>query len=89
MGERAECVMLNKGPYILQAVRVLDDILQRMEKHQSKKRSMLRHLRLADNLSVKQKSRRTRQLAEVAANPSLILTLSPLRIRGVQLPHSQ
>ena len=51
MGERAECVMLNKGPYILDAVRVLDDILQRMGNHQSKKRSMLRHLRLADRLS--------------------------------------
>jgi pyruvate kinase len=51
MGERAECVMLNKGPYIVDAVRVLDDILQRMENHQSKKRSMLRHLRLADRLS--------------------------------------
>lgn len=51
MGVRAECVMLNKGPYILDAVRVLDDILQRMENHQSKKRSMLRHLRLADRLS--------------------------------------
>jgi pyruvate kinase len=54
MGERAECVMLNKGPYILGAVRVLDDILQRMEKHQNKKRSMLRHLRLADHLSSSQ-----------------------------------
>lgn len=50
MGERAECVMLNKGPYVLDAVRVLDDILQRMEQHQSKKRPMLRHLRLADHL---------------------------------------
>ena len=65
MGERAECVMLNKGPYILETVRVLDDILQRMEKHQSKKRSMLRHLRLADRLSVKEKkSRRARHVAE-------------------------
>ena len=51
MGERAECVMLNKGPYILETVRVLDDILERMEKHQSKKRSMLRHLRLADRVA--------------------------------------
>lgn len=51
MGERAECVMLNKGPYVIEAVRALDDILQRMEKHHSKKRSMLRHLSLADNLS--------------------------------------
>ena len=61
MGERAECVMLNKGPYISEAVRVLDDILRRMEKHQHKKRSMLRQLRLVDHLSVlKKKSRRPR-----------------------------
>ncbi|MGE5246943.1 MAG: pyruvate kinase [Verrucomicrobiota bacterium] len=44
MGERAECVMLNKGPHIVDAVRVLDDILQRMQAHQSKKRSLLRRL---------------------------------------------
>ncbi|HEX6044521.1 MAG TPA: pyruvate kinase [Pyrinomonadaceae bacterium] len=64
MGERAECVMLNKGPYILQAVRVLDDILQRMETHQNKKRSMLRHLHLADHLAVREKTaRRERHVA--------------------------
>lgn len=55
MGERAECVMLNKGPYIIEAAHVLDDILRRMEKHQKKKRSMLRHLRLADHLAVLKK----------------------------------
>jgi len=47
MGERAECVMLNKGPYIVTAVRVLGDILQRMQPHHAKKRSMLRKLHLA------------------------------------------
>jgi len=47
MSNRAECVMLNKGPHILQAVQVLDDILRRMEAHQDKKQSMLRQLRLA------------------------------------------
>jgi len=47
MGERAECVMLNKGPHIVEAVRVLDDIVHRMEAHQSKKKSMLRRLGLA------------------------------------------
>ena len=61
MGERAECVMLNKGPYILDAVHALDDILRRMEKHQQKKRSMLRHLRLADHLSVLKKKTREPQ----------------------------
>ena len=47
-GVRAECVMLNKGPYIVKAVRALDDILQRMEGHQQKSRSTLRKLRLAE-----------------------------------------
>jgi pyruvate kinase len=45
MGERAECVMLNKGPYIADAMRTLDDILRRMQAHQSKKRSLLRALK--------------------------------------------
>jgi pyruvate kinase len=47
MGERAECVMLNKGPYVVTAVRILDDILRRMQSHQEKKRSMLRKLHVA------------------------------------------
>jgi pyruvate kinase len=47
MGHRAECVMLNKGPHVLAAVSVLDDILRRMRTHQTKKRSMLRELHLA------------------------------------------
>ena len=48
MGERAECVMLNKGPHILGAVRALDNILTRMQAHQRKKNAMLRHLGVAD-----------------------------------------
>ena len=47
MSERAECVMLNKGPYIREAVRTLDNILHRMQGHQTKKRSMLRPLQVA------------------------------------------
>ena len=47
-GVRAECVMLNKGPYIVNAVRALDDILMRMEGHHQKGRSTLRKLRLAE-----------------------------------------
>ncbi|MDO5652479.1 MAG: pyruvate kinase [Brachymonas sp.] len=50
MGHRAECVMLNKGPHMLSAVRVLDDILRRMQAHQAKKSAMLRELRLAHTL---------------------------------------
>lgn len=47
MGEGAECVMLNKGNHIVDAVSVLDDILKRMESHKNKKRSMMRKLSLA------------------------------------------
>jgi pyruvate kinase len=45
MGERAECVMLNKGPHLCDAVTALDDILQRMQDHQVKKSAMLRRLK--------------------------------------------
>ena len=48
MGERAECVMLNKGPHIVTAVRALDSILRRMESHQEKKSARLRHLAVAE-----------------------------------------
>ena len=44
MAERAECVMLNKGPYILEGVDTLVDVIVRMEAHQSKKTSRLRAL---------------------------------------------
>jgi pyruvate kinase len=45
LGVRAECVMLNKGPYITQAIHTLDDILKRMGGHQAKKRPLLRALK--------------------------------------------
>jgi pyruvate kinase len=44
MGGRAECVMLNKGPYIAEAVSSLDDILCRMGSHQRKNVPLLRRL---------------------------------------------
>ena len=47
MSGRADCVMLNKGPYILEAVHTLDNILRRMQEHQRKKTARLRGLRLA------------------------------------------
>jgi len=48
MGERAECVMLNKGPYLVPAVRALDSIVRRMQAHQAKKSARLRHLTVAE-----------------------------------------
>jgi pyruvate kinase len=47
MGVRAECVMLNKGEHIVDAVVFLDHILHRMKAHHLKKRSMLRRLAVA------------------------------------------
>jgi pyruvate kinase len=44
MAQRAECVMLNKGPHIGAAIVVLDDILRRMSGHQRKKMALLRPL---------------------------------------------
>lgn len=48
MAERAECVMLNKGPYIDEAINLLGGILGRMQDHMQKKRSLLRRLRSWD-----------------------------------------
>jgi pyruvate kinase len=45
MAERAECVMLNKGPFIAEAITILDNVLTRMEAHQLKKTPQLRALR--------------------------------------------
>lgn len=59
MSERAECVMLNKGPYVAAAVKALDDILTRMQAHQQKKRSMLRRLSLADAFLTRHAASRT------------------------------
>lgn len=47
MSVRAECVMLNKGPYILKAVTTLNDVLRRMREHRAKKRDLLRSLQVA------------------------------------------
>jgi pyruvate kinase len=53
MSERAECVMLNKGPFVLQAVTSLVDILSRMKEHQHKKAPQLKALNIAINALAK------------------------------------
>ena len=50
MSGRAECVMLNKGPYIVPAVRLLNGVLERMAAHQTKKRTMLRKLAISQGI---------------------------------------
>ena len=44
MSSRAECVMLNKGPRIVDTVEFLADILDRMEEHHDKRMNLLRRL---------------------------------------------
>ncbi|MEM9144101.1 MAG: pyruvate kinase, partial [Bacteroidota bacterium] len=41
MSQRAECVMLNKGPHIVEAIRLLDHILTTMSQYQYKKSPIL------------------------------------------------
>jgi pyruvate kinase len=48
MGSRAECVMLNKGPFIRETLRFLRDVLRRMQEHQHKKTARLRRLGISE-----------------------------------------
>lgn len=45
MAARAECVMLNKGPYLFEAIAELDRLIDRMGEHMNKKTPQLRPLR--------------------------------------------
>jgi pyruvate kinase len=45
LAERAECVMLNKGDFLPDALTVVDDVFHRMRGHQNKKTPLLRALR--------------------------------------------
>mgnify|MGYP001812188052 CR=1 FL=1 len=48
MSQRADCVMLNKGPFIVATVQMLDNIIRRMQRHQHKKSPKLRKLSISD-----------------------------------------
>ncbi len=48
-GVHAECIMLNKGPFINDAVVLLKNILGRMEAHSFKKKNAFRALHVAQN----------------------------------------
>ena len=49
MAQRADCVMLNKGPYIEKTVRMLDKVLRKMERIQRKKLTILPKLEFNEN----------------------------------------
>jgi pyruvate kinase len=55
MSQQSECVMLNKGPYIFKAIRMMDMILKRMEKFQEKTSIVLPKLEKAHRLELSHK----------------------------------
>lgn len=79
MAQRAECVMLNKGPFITRAVGVLDNILRRMDAHQSKKSARLRRLHLALRFEPPLPSTPTRSPTRRTAPPATITPRRPRR----------
>jgi pyruvate kinase len=52
MSQRAECVMLNKGPFLVEGVAFLKDILRRMDRHQAKKFARLGPLKSWSRLDI-------------------------------------
>jgi pyruvate kinase len=53
MAQRAECVMLNKGPHLVGAIHFLADIFARMDRHQVKKSARLGPLHSWPSASLK------------------------------------
>jgi len=48
MAQRADCIMLNKGPYIEKAVRMLDKVVRKMQIIQKKKVTILPKLEFSE-----------------------------------------
>jgi len=57
MSVRAECVMLNKGKYIVKTIKTLDDILTRQQGHVNKKRYIMRRWGLPKRLFIHPETR--------------------------------
>ena len=64
MSVRTECVMLNKGPFQVQALRTLNDVLERMDDHIDKKLGTMRKLKLAEEFW-KDNNKETEQLIPI------------------------
>jgi pyruvate kinase len=52
MSQRAECVMLNKGSYIEKALKILNEILVKMQSHQDKRQTILPRLKNSQGLGL-------------------------------------
>ncbi len=66
---QAECVMLNKGPYINNAIHVLKNILIRMSGHSFKKKNELRALNVAKSYAKKFKAETALQHSQELQTP--------------------
>ncbi len=69
MGIRAECVMLNKGPHILDALRTLANLLSIEEKHQLKKRQIFKEFTEQFGIFDRSQSAANTQLAQRKISP--------------------
>lgn len=49
MAQRADCVMLNKGPYIIKAVKMLDKVIRKMQRIQKGKVTILPKLEFSED----------------------------------------
>jgi pyruvate kinase len=54
MAQRAECVMLNKGPHIIDAIKMLDDIMSSMQVYHNKQAPLIPMLSSKDYLKMMQ-----------------------------------
>lgn len=55
MAQQAECVMLNKGPHIVQAIKLLDTIMKSMEDYHRKKAPLLPALKMINYVNLPEK----------------------------------
>jgi pyruvate kinase len=67
---RAECVMLNKGPHVVDAMRFLADVLNRMHGHQDKRTPMLRRLSVSSVFGVVEPTFVSGQLRAADSTPN-------------------
>ncbi len=67
-GAQAECVMLNKGPFINDAIKILKEILIRMEGHSFKKKNELRRLNISKKYFQRMNKIQTTTNREVGLN---------------------
>jgi pyruvate kinase len=89
MSSRAECAMLNEGPFIVETVHFLSGILTRMDSHLHKRRALLRRLSISELRLTRLTLARGRCLrASQASRPGRTATAHPERRSWWRIPAS-